>query len=310
MALPSPSCLTAQLHFLARNPKYEYEKPYTLRYIPSPKDGLSQSNIDRVQHEVKFNDLRLRSLDYSECGFTVTDCSSTLQYDDYADTDKIEKIHAPEVMVATSEAGSGSRLLMYDVDHTYEGGRAIIQETFGGEADAILARRWHLDIQALSSVSLASVVPEAYLPSTRLPRDSATSVSAQHHIWNHPHHAVIGLTRWLASVWHPLRGPLVDWPLALCDAQTVDFARDTMAGDVVDRDHVFENTQVHFNEGQRWFYLSNQLPTELLIFKNADSQEPLGANPGVPHASFDNPITSKGDFRRESIEMRVLVQWD
>ncbi|KAK1456504.1 methyltransferase CmcJ [Colletotrichum cuscutae] len=255
MALPSPSCLTAQLHFLARNPKYEYEKPYTLRYIPSPKDGLSQSNIDRVQHEVKFNDLRLRSLDYSECGFTVTDCSSTLQYDDYADTDKIEKIHAPEVMVAV-------RLAL-----------------------------------GATSVDLLDYVVEL-------------DFQSDNHIWNHPHHAVIGLTRWLASVWHPLRGPSVDWPLALCDAQTVDFARDTMAGDVVDRDHVFENTQVHFNEGQRWFYLSNQLPTELLIFKNADSQEPLGANPGVPHASFDNPITSKGDFRRESIEMRVLVQWD
>ncbi|KAK1505716.1 methyltransferase CmcJ [Colletotrichum abscissum] len=300
MALPSPSCLTAQLHFLARNPKYEYEKPYTLRYIPSPKDGLSQSNIDRVQHEVKFNDLRLRSLDYSECGFTVTDCSSTLQYDDYADTDKIEKIHAPEVMVATSEAGSGSRLLMYDVDHTYEGGRAIIQETFGGEADAILARRW----QCLPWF------PEHIYHRLGCPETLPRLFLHIHHKWNHPHHAVIGLTRCLASVWHPLRGPLVDWPLALCDAQTVDFARDTMAGDVVDRDHVFENTQVHFNEGQRWFYLSNQLPTELLIFKNADSQEPLGANPGVPHASFDNPITSKGDFRRESIEMRVLVQWD
>ncbi|KAI3542154.1 hypothetical protein CMEL01_08320 [Colletotrichum melonis] len=170
MALPSPSCLTAQLHFLARNPKYEYEKPYTLRYIPSPKDGLSQSNIDRVQHEVKFNDLRLRSLDYSECGFTVTDCSSTLQYDDYADTDKIEKTHAPEVMVAVRLALGATSVDLLDyvvrrrdpnwpiatgslyafnqpasrahIDHTYEGGRAIIQETFGGEADAILARRW------------------------------------------------------------------------------------------------------------------------------------------------------------------------
>ncbi|KXH46761.1 hypothetical protein CSIM01_06826 [Colletotrichum simmondsii] len=289
MALPSPSCLTAQLHFLARNPKYEHEKPYTLRYIPSPEDGLSQSNIDRVQHKVKFHDLRLWSSDYSECGFTVADCASTLQYDDYADTDKIEKAHAPEVMVAVRLALGATSVDLLDyvvrrrdpnwpiatgslyafnqpasrahIDHTYEGGRAIIQQTFGGEADAILARRWQC-------------------------------------------------VKWLASVWHPLRGPLVDWPLALCNAQTVDFARDTMAGDVVDRDHVFENTQVHFNEGQRWFYLSNQLPTELLVFKNADSQEPLGATPGVPHASFDNPITSKEDFRRESIEMRVLVQWD
>lgn len=110
-------------------------------------------------------------------------------------------------------------------------------------------------------------------------------------------------------MWHPLRGPLVDWPLALCDAQTVDFANDTMAGDVVDRNQFFENTQVHFNEGQVWYYLSRQMPDELILFKNADSEEPLGATPGVPHASFDNPLRTDADFRRESIEMRVLVLW-
>jgi hypothetical protein len=85
----------------------------------------------------------------------------------------------------------------------------------------------------------------------------------------------------LPSVWHPLQGPLVDWPLALCDAQTVDFENDTMAGDVVDRDNVFENTQVHYNAKQKWYYLSNQMPTELVLFKNADSEEPSGATPGM-----------------------------
>jgi hypothetical protein len=133
----------------------------------------------------------------------------------------------------------------------------------------------------------------------------------------------------LPSAWHPLRGPLVDFPLALCDAQTCDFQTDTMAGDVVDRDNVFENTQVHYNPAQRWYYLSNQLPTELVLFKNADSGEPDGATPGtdhgshqhslrerdpdhrtgVPHASFDNPLTKDSDIRRESLEMRLLVLW-
>ena len=53
-----------------------------------------------------------------------------------------------------------------------------------------------------------------------------------------------------------------------------------MAGDVVDRDAVFENTQVRYNSDQRWYYLPNQLPLELLIFKNADSEAMFGAAPG------------------------------
>ncbi len=53
-----------------------------------------------------------------------------------------------------------------------------------------------------------------------------------------------------------------------------------MAGDVVDREAVFENTQVHYNSEQKWYYLPNQMPFELLVFKNADSDEKHGSMPG------------------------------
>jgi hypothetical protein len=66
----------------------------------------------------------------------------------------------------------------------------------------------------------------------------------------------------------------------MCDAETVDFENDTMAGDVVDRDAVFENTQVHYNPKQKWYYLPNQMPSELLIFKNADSESKFDASSG------------------------------
>lgn len=78
----------------------------------------------------------------------------------------------------------------------------------------------------------------------------------------------------------------------------------------MDRNQVFENTQVHHSDEQKWYFLSGQMPDELILFKNADSEEPLGATPGVPHASFDNPERTIEDFRRESIEMRVLVVWN
>jgi hypothetical protein len=73
----------------------------------------------------------------------------------------------------------------------------------------------------------------------------------------------------------------MDWPLAICSATTVDYAADTMAGDVVDRDAAFENTQVHFNPNQKWYYLPSQMPFEVLLFKNADSEEFKGGTPGV-----------------------------
>ena len=86
----------------------------------------------------------------------------------------------------------------------------------------------------------------------------------------------------------------MDWPLAICDAETVDFENDTMAGDVVDRDAVFENTQVHYNPQQKWYYLANQIPSELLIFKNADSESKFGASPGKHIALRVSCANNKG----------------
>lgn len=44
-----------------------------------------------------------------------------------------------------------------------------------------------------------------------------------------------------------------------------------MAGDAVDPWGYTENTQVQHNKSQEWYYLKDQMPHELLVFKNADS---------------------------------------
>lgn len=75
----------------------------------------------------------------------------------------------------------------------------------------------------------------------------------------------------LLSTWRPLHGPLEDWPLAICDASSVDFEADTMSADIVYPNWVTENVQVHYNERQKWYYLSNQMPSEVLVFRSAQS---------------------------------------
>ena len=72
------------------------------------------------------------------------------------------------------------------------------------------------------------------------------------------------------SVWKPLRGPLRDWPLALCDAASVQ-ANDVTPADVVYDTKVNENMQVHHDAAHKWYYLEDQDPSELLVFKQADS---------------------------------------
>jgi hypothetical protein len=75
------------------------------------------------------------------------------------------------------------------------------------------------------------------------------------------------------SIWKPLYGPLTNWPLALCDAQTVNLEEDCIATDVVTRIGWTENYQVYTNPHYRWYYLNNQEADELALFRQCDTDE-------------------------------------
>jgi hypothetical protein len=73
------------------------------------------------------------------------------------------------------------------------------------------------------------------------------------------------------TIWKPLRGPLHDYPLALCDKRSVDVQKDLEPQDIVDRDEVLENVHVYHRKNHAWCYLNGQKDTELLIFRQADT---------------------------------------
>ncbi|KAL9623534.1 MAG: hypothetical protein Q9160_002215 [Pyrenula sp. 1 TL-2023] len=112
--------------------------------------------------------------------------------------------------------------------------------------------------------------------------------------------------QWI-NIWKPLKGPLNDWPLTLCDASTVDRDQDFEAADLLYPDLATENSQIYHSDHYEWYYLSDHDPSELIIFKQADTL--TGSCPGVPHCSFFNPLTPSDESPRESIEARALVYY-
>lgn len=44
-----------------------------------------------------------------------------------------------------------------------------------------------------------------------------------------------------------------------------------MSADIVYPNWVTENVQVHYNDDQEWYYLSNHVPSEVLVFTSAQS---------------------------------------
>jgi len=107
------------------------------------------------------------------------------------------------------------------------------------------------------------------------------------------------------NLWRPLKGPLQDAPLALCDAGTID-QHDLVASDLVYKDRVGETYSVTYNPAHRWYYAPELRREEALLLKIMDSKTD-GRARFMPHTSFTDPTTPADAFPRESIELRTLV---
>ncbi|EFX00240.1 methyltransferase [Grosmannia clavigera kw1407] len=105
-------------------------------------------------------------------------------------------------------------------------------------------------------------------------------------------------------VWHPIKGPNQDWPLALCDLSTVNSDKDLEIADYVTPKRSREHCMVYFRNHHRWWYMSRQRVTEALLFRQHDSEQ--GDKSGVPHAAFFNPYAEL-EMPRESMETTVLI---
>lgn len=109
----------------------------------------------------------------------------------------------------------------------------------------------------------------------------------------------------IVNLWRPIRRPVEKWPLALCDATTID-AEDLIASDLVYRDRVGETYSLTFDPGQRWYYFPQLDPDEAILIKGYDSQE-SGVARFTPHTAFHDTTASPHAPERESIETRALV---
>ena len=112
----------------------------------------------------------------------------------------------------------------------------------------------------------------------------------------------------IVNIWRPLKGPVLDAPLALCNARTVA-PGDLVAADVHYATRTGEIYLVQHSERHRWFYYPAMRPQEALVFKQYDSLL-RGAPRFVPHAAFDDPHAPADAPPRESIEARCLVVYD
>lgn len=112
----------------------------------------------------------------------------------------------------------------------------------------------------------------------------------------------------IVNIWRSIRGPVLDTPLALCDARSVN-ATDLVAAEIRYPTRTGELYLATHNPRHRWWYASAIDRHEALVFKQYDSQA-SGMARFTPHAAFVHPDAPAGTPPRESIEIRCLVVYD
>ena len=117
--------------------------------------------------------------------------------------------------------------------------------------------------------------------------------------------AEAGLSRYLLiNLWRPIRGPVRDAPLALCDGASVA-QTDLRATELRYPERAGEIYYLVHRPRQRWYFASDMQTDEAWLFKNFDSASP-GPARAAPHSAFIDPRHPHAT-PRESIEVRALA---
>jgi len=110
------------------------------------------------------------------------------------------------------------------------------------------------------------------------------------------------------NLWRPIRAPLRDAPLAICDGASVS-AESLRNVELRYPDRLGEIYYLTYAPSQRWYYASDMRINEAWLFKNHDSAESTGRQGLAPHSAFDDPNWPLAP-PRESIEVRAFALFD
>lgn len=250
-------------------------RPRTYTYDPPP--GVPRTTFRSEPRRVQIRDIRPIAGGFSldQQGFAVVDRPTAV--DDFYDEDSVKHVYYPESEALLKEITGADRILIFD--HTV---RRRIQDTVDQvPVHRQPALRVHVDYSENSGAQrVRDLLP-----------DEATDLLA-------------GRVQ-IVNLWRPIRGPVLDTPLAIADARSVEPV-DLVPSDLVHRDRVGESYAVTFNPAHEWFYLSGMQRNETLLFKCYDS-DVTSCSRFTPHSAFIDPTAPPGASPRESIELRMLV---
>ncbi|KAF9888436.1 hypothetical protein FE257_008714 [Aspergillus nanangensis] len=290
----------ASFNFMKQVELYDKVKPYSIDNEIKKWDGpIPRTNYrNSVVEDVVVKDLRGREgqFTFEKNGFAVIELDSSMAYEDYSDPVKLYNIYLQEVAACLIQYFSATSVHIFNVVVSIctrlRVNALVTQVSSASSAASRLSQSRDISSRIGDTAGSTDSTPDSLDQLVRELKQDQLAIGSRRYIY--------------LNVWKTLVGPLYDWPLAFCDAETIE-PGDLQSHDQVFHDVVRENVMVYHNPDQKWYYLSGQMPSELLLFRQADSQN----NPGVAHTAFEIPSQPPNPLQtRESIEIRVVVYLD
>ena len=252
------------------------ERPRNYTFDPPP--GVPWSNTEHEAHLVTIHDVRpvASQVSLDREGFAVLHQQSAVH--DFWDDDEVRRTYYPEAERVIAEHTGASKVFIFD--HT------LRRRVKGAEDRAKGAPRQ---------------------PATRVHVDHTANSGPQRvrdFFGDEAERLLRGRVQ-VINLWRPIRGPLRDAPLAVCDVESVA-PNDLVPSDLVYQHRVGETYGVTYNPSHRWYYVPEMQPHEALLLKCYDSATD-GRARFVPHTAFIDPTAPEDAPPRESIELRTLV---
>jgi len=250
------------------------EKPVSYTYEPPP--GVPSRSGTIVKQTVSVINGRplVDQITLDDQGFMLTQSPTAVR--DFYNDEEVRTVYYPEVERLVKEITGASRVIVFD--HNVRNGSKEMRVRLGVREPVKFA---HNDYTLQSGPQRVR----------ELVGDAEADELLKHRF------AFI-------NVWRPVRGPIEEFPLAVCDAKSMTL-KDFIATDLKYRDRTGEVYSVAYSPAHRWFYFPRMRPDEALLLKCFDSDE--RRTRFTAHSAFEDPGSPPDAAPRESIEARTIL---
>jgi len=254
------------------------ERPFAYGYEPA-SDEPPASTVFETRH-VRIQDIRTaKPLSLDANGAALLDAPTAVR--NYYDDDELKGRYYPEAAEIIRAALGASRVLVFD--HNVRRGTklALRPDRYDQGRPVHHAHTDYTEVSAARRLEDELGADARWLSRSRYVQ---------------------------ANLWRPIKAPLRDAPLAICDGRSVTPGRLRP----VDLRYPGRRGEIYyltFDPAQRWYYASDMDTNEAWLFKNFDSA-PEGTGWVAPHSAFTDPTQFRAVTPRESIEVRAFAFFD